>query len=91
MLRSMTALRSVKKDDDKMVDNIKKHKRLKFGIVAVLLLCGVCWGYAADYYHADDIAAAMSSAADVTVEQKGNTLAFIPERAETGLFFYPGG
>ena len=91
MLRSMTALRSVKKDDDKMVDNIKKHKRLKFGIVAVLLLCGVCWGYAADYYHADDIAAAMSSAADVTVEQKGNTLAFIPERAETGLIFYPGG
>ena len=37
----MTALRSVKKDDDKMVDNIKKHKGLKFGIVAVLLLCGV--------------------------------------------------
>ena len=91
MLRSMTALRSVKKDDDKMVDNIKKHKGLKFGIVAVLLLCGVCWGYAADYYHADDIAAAMSSAADVTVEQKGNILAFIPERAETGLIFYPGG
>ena len=48
MLRSMTALRSVKKDDDKMVDNIKKHKGLKLGIVAELLLCGVCWGYAAD-------------------------------------------
>ena len=71
---------------------MKKHKGLKLGFVAVLLLCGVCWAYAADFYHADDIAvAAMSSAADVTVEQKGNTLAFIPENAETGLIFYPGG
>ena len=71
---------------------MKKHKGLKLGVVAVLLLCGVCWAYAADFYHADDIAmAAMSSAADVTVEQKGNTLAFIPENAETGLIFYPGG
>ena len=33
----------------------------------------------------------MSSAADVTVEQKGNTLAFIPVDAEIGLIFYPGG
>lgn len=71
---------------------MKKHKGLKLGAAAVLLLCGVCWAYAADYYHADDIAvAAMSSAADVTVEQKGNTLTFIPENAETGLIFYPGG
>ncbi|MCI7736911.1 MAG: alpha/beta hydrolase [Clostridiales bacterium] len=71
---------------------MKKHKRLKLGVVAVLLLCCACWGYTADYYHADDIAvAAMSSAADVTVEQKGNTLAFVPEDAETGLIFYPGG
>ena len=69
-----------------------KYKWLKLGVVAVLLLCGICWVYAADYYHADDIAvAAMSSAADVTVEQKGNTLAFVPENAETGLIFYPGG
>ena len=65
-----------------------KYKWLKLGVVAVLLLCGICWVYAADYYHADDIAvAAMSSAADVTVEQKGNTLAFVPENAETGLIF----
>ena len=69
-----------------------KHKYLKLGVVAVLLLCGVCWAYAADYYHADDAAVgAMSPAADVTVEQKGNTLAFVPEGAETGLIFYPGG
>ena len=71
---------------------MKKHKRLKLGVVAVLLLCGVCWAYAADFYRADDIAVmAMSPTAGVAVEQKGNTLAFIPENAETGLIFYPGG
>lgn len=71
---------------------MKKHKGLKLGVVAVLLLCGVCWAYAADYYHADDVVvAAMSPAAGVAVKQKGNTLVFIPEDAETGLIFYPGG
>ena len=71
---------------------MKKHKGLKLGVVAVLLLCGVCWTYAADYYHADDaVVAAMSPAAGVAVKQKGNTLVFIPEDAETGLIFYPGG
>ena len=71
---------------------MKKHKGLKLGVVVVLLLCGVCWAYAADYYHADDVAvAAMSPAAGVAIEQKGNTIVFIPEDAETGLIFYPGG
>ena len=71
---------------------VKKHKGLKLGVVAVLLLCGVCWAYAADYYHADDVVvAAMNPTADIAVEKKGNTLAFIPEDAETGLIFYPGG
>ncbi len=69
-----------------------KHKYLMLGVVAVLLLCGVCWAYVADDYHADDAAvAAMSPAADIAVKQKGNNLAFIPEGAETGLIFYPGG
>ena len=71
---------------------MKKHRRFILCALAVLLLCGLCWGYAADYYHADDAAAAaMSSAADVAVEQKGSILAFIPGGAETGLIFYPGG
>ena len=71
---------------------MKKHKGLKLGVVAVLLLCGLCRAYAANFYHADDtVVVAMNSDADVTVEQKGNTLAFIPENAETGLIFYPGG
>ena len=71
---------------------MKKHKGLKLGAVAMLLLCGICWMYAADYYHADDAAvAAMSPAVDVAVQQKGNILAFVPEDAETGLIFCPGG
>ena len=71
---------------------MKKHKGLKLGVVAVLLLCGLCRAYAADFYHADDtVVAAMNSDADVTVEQKGNTLAFVPRDTETGLIFYPGG
>ena len=35
---------------------MKKYKGMKLGVVAVLLLCGVCWAYTADYYHADDAA-----------------------------------
>lgn len=71
---------------------MKKHKCLKFCVAAVLILCCVCWIYAADYYHADGAAiTAMSLAADVAVEQKENTLTFIPEKAEIGLIFYPGG
>ena len=71
---------------------MKKHKGLKLGVVAVLLLCGLCRAYAADFYHADDtVVVAMNSDADVTVEQKGNTLAFVPRDTETGLIFYPGG
>ena len=71
---------------------MKKHKGLKRGVVAVLLLCGLCRAYAADFYHADDtVVVAMNSDADVTVEQKGNTLAFVPRDTETGLIFYPGG
>ena len=71
MRLSMTALRSVKRDETKMVDDVKKHKGLKLGVVAVMLLCGVCWAYVADYYHADDaVAAAMSPAAGVAVSCK---------------------
>lgn len=70
----------------------EKHRMLKLGVVTAVLLCGVCWIYAANDYRADDAAiTAMSPAADVAVEQRENTLAFIPEDAETGLIFYPGG
>ena len=71
---------------------MKKKRGLKIGVVAALLLFGICWWYVSDYYHADDAAvAAMSSATDITVKQKGNTVAFIPDEAKTGFIFYPGG
>lgn len=71
---------------------MKKNRWLKIGVIAVLLLCGVCWWYVSDYYHADDAAvAAMSSATDITVKHDGNTVAFIPDEAKTGFIFYPGG
>ena len=71
---------------------MKTHQGLKLAILAALLFCGACWIYAADGYRADDAAiAATHSAGEVVVEQKGNTLAFIPENAETGFIFYPGG
>jgi len=71
---------------------MKKNRWLTIGAIAVLLLCGVCWWYVSDYYHADDAAvAAMNSNADVVVKQDGNTAAFIPDEADTGFIFYPGG
>ena len=72
--------------------SVKKNRWLKICVIAVLLLCGVCWWYVSDYYHADDAAvAAMNSYADVVVKQDGNTVAFIPDEADTGFIFYPGG
>ena len=71
---------------------MKKNRWLKVGIAVVMLLCGVCWWYVSDYYHADDAAvAAMSSATGITVKRDGNTAAFIPDEADTGFIFYPGG
>ena len=71
---------------------MKKNRWLKFYVIAVMLLCGVCWLYAADYYHADDAAlAAMNANADIVVKQVVNTVAFIPDEADTGFIFYPGG
>ena len=71
---------------------MKKNRWLKFYVLAVMLLCGVCWLYAADYYHADDAAlAAMNANADIVVKQVVNTVAFIPDEADTGFIFYPGG
>lgn len=70
---------------------MNKNRWLKFCVIAVMLLCGVCWWYVLDYYHADDVAvAAMSSAADVVVRQDVNTVAFIPGEADTGFILYPG-
>ena len=69
-----------------------KHKKRIIALAVVLILCIGCWTYVADYYHADETAiAAMASASDITVQQSGSTLAFVPEQADTGFIFYPGG
>ena len=69
-----------------------KHKKRIIALAVVLILCIGCWAYVADYYHADETAiAAMASASDITVQQSGSTLAFVPEQADTGFIFYPGG
>lgn len=69
-----------------------KHKKRIIALVGAVLLCIGCWAYVADYYHADATAiAAMASVSSVSVEQNGSTLAFVPEKAETGFIFYPGG
>ena len=69
-----------------------KHKKRIIALAVVLILCIGCWAYVADYYHADEtVIAAMASASDITVQQSGSTLAFVPEQADTGFIFYPGG
>lgn len=69
-----------------------KHKKRVIALAVVLILCIGCWAYVADYYRADDTAiAAMASVSGIAVQQSGSALAFVPERAETGFIFYPGG
>ena len=69
-----------------------KHKMRMIALAAVLMLCIGVWAYVSDYYRADETAiAAMASVSGITVQQSGSALAFIPEQAETGFIFYPGG
>ena len=68
-----------------------RNKGMKIGAVIVLLLCGFCWWYAADYYHADDVTEYMRSSENVSVRQDGNAVAFVPDEAVQGFIFYPGG
>ena len=69
-----------------------KHKKRMIALAVVLMLCIGGWAYVSDYYRADETAiAAMASASDITVQQSGSTLAFVPEQAKAGFIFYPGG
>ena len=69
-----------------------KHKKRIIALAVVLMLCIGGWAYVSDYYRADETAiAAMASVSGITVQQSGSTLAFVPEQAETGFIFYPGG
>ena len=69
-----------------------KHKKRIIALAVVLVLCIGGWAYVSDYYRADETAiAAMASVSGITVQQSGSTFAFVPEQAETGFIFYPGG
>lgn len=69
-----------------------QHKKIKISLILILALCITGWIYVADDYPADDATiAAMHPAEAVRVIQENNTVAFIPEEANTGFIFYPGG
>ena len=72
----------------------KKSFRIFAVLVAVILLAlGACAIYLGNYYPADAQAlAALEDTQAVTCEEWADgTLAFLPENANTGLIFYPGG
>lgn len=69
-----------------------KSKKILIPITILLVLFITCWVFVADYYRADDAAvSAMASVPGISVEQLGDSIAFIPEETETGFIFYPGG
>ena len=65
----------------------KRGLLLTAAVVLVLLLA--CRIYAGDYYRAEETAVASSEA--VAVEITEDRALFVPEKAEAGLIFYPGG
>lgn len=71
---------------------MKKRKILLTAIAVLVALTVSVAVYAGDYYRADAAAiAAMAGNDTVTVEQTGNLTAFVPDTAEAGFIFYPGG
>ena len=75
-----------------MVKKPKAKKILWLGLVFAILVVA-CGLYLGDYYRADPEAiAAFAPAQEITeAALDDGTLVFAPERAETGLIFYPGG
>lgn len=76
----------------------KKYSKVKkicfVLLVAFAVLFGAGFLYVNDYYHATETASALieQPTSGVTVEYiKDDVLAFIPEEANAGLIFYPGG
>lgn len=79
--------------------NKRKEKKRKRKIIPavligiVLMFSAVCIIYLTDYYRADAAALeALASDDVVKIEWSGDdVIAFLPEEAEAGLIFYPGG
>ena len=74
---------------------MKKHlKKITAAIVLVLVVSVAAIGiYAADYYHADETAAAALHSNEIVTVQyiSDNIVAFCPAEAQKGIIFYPGG
>lgn len=69
-----------------------KHQKLIVALIAILIVLAACRAYVNDYYRADESAAeAMADISNIRIEHTEKTIAFIPENAETGFIFYPGG
>lgn len=67
----------------------RKEKICLLTAAAVLALVLACYLYAADYYRAEDTGE--NCPPYVTVEISQDRMVFVPETAESGLIFYPGG
>lgn len=87
-----------KKAEDSMKGKLQSRKRkILIWILSLTLLLSVIVGgcaiYVSDYYHADK-EAITAFATEGEIEQRtleDGSLAFLPEKSEMGLIFYPGG
>lgn len=72
-----------------------KHKKLKITLVTVLCVliaaAAAFFIYAGDYYHADDAVLEAMNFDAAAVTAGDGYISYIPDGAETGLIFYPGG
>ena len=79
---------------------MKKKMAFFMALIALIAVCAVgFFAYASDYYRADETALAVlaeegsldegAKSAVITVED--GVIAFVPDKPQAGLVFYPGG
>ena len=68
---------------------MKKRLFLRLTAAFLLLLMLGCGIYVSDYYRAEETIGALIPS--VAVEISDDRMIFLPEEAEAGLIFYPGG
>lgn len=77
------------------IDKMSKKKKLAFGTVGALLVAAVlfCVGYVNDYYKANVQAVEAFEVENAVAREvlEDGTIVYAPEKADTGLIFYPGG
>lgn len=72
----------------------KRLKRISIGIaVAIGMMAAAFYVYVSTFYRADETAKAVAAGPGYayTVAETNGRLAFVPEKIEAGLIFYPGG